>query len=354
MKKVKIGITGSFGRGNYGDELYLETYKYWFSPWAELHLLSSLPRTYYLKTFAETRVNKVNAIVLGGGDLICPYKENVDPDFINTLYLKKPLHVAGVGVEQNKPDIFDKTLRRWQDFLRHDNVRSITMRDPLSKEWIEQHIEPKVDVGVTPDLVCGLPLPQVTPPDGSPILGLVTRHIKHPREYEVMRKAAELLSQKGWRVRHIIGGVGQHGRKDFENAKALEVAGKETFYSENLDKISMALGECSLVLSMKLHTTIVASMYGVATISMNPVVKARQFMDAIGRSDCVFSSHDDSVLDFILSGVPAADSTQISRLRGEASSYLIDLGRSIWVDANKTRRSILGKGFVKPSFPKLP
>lgn len=28
--RPKIGITGSLGRGNYGDELYVKTYQYWF------------------------------------------------------------------------------------------------------------------------------------------------------------------------------------------------------------------------------------------------------------------------------------------------------------------------------------
>lgn len=365
MTLPRIGLTGSFGRGNYGDELYVKTYEHWFGGWADLHLLTGLPRQNYLLGFGKSRVDLMDAVVLGGGDLLCPYRKNIDRDFIHPFYLRRPLHVAGIGVERNKPDIDPEVLEKWKAFLRHKNVRSITMRDPESKAWVEEHIAPRVPVGVTPDLVCALPLPAVSKQNGAsilgmlkrpsrkeqPILGLVTRHIKHPKEYRVMADVARHLSEQGWKVRHVIGGVGGHGAKDFENAKTLEVAGKETFYTQDLDAISQALGECSLVLSMKLHTTIVASMYGVPTISMNPVVKARNFMRSMGREDCVFAADDRAVFDLIAKGVPAAEPARIARARADASAYMMRLGQTIWDDfrqANGRRRQELP---ASPAFP---
>src|SRR5690606_17800907 len=135
----------------------------------------------------------------------------------------------------------------------------------------EENIGPSVSVNAHPDLVCALPLPQVTRPKGPPILGLVTRHIKDPKEYRLLEDVSRQMMAQGWRVRLIIGGVGNHGQKDFENAQFLQVPGKESIYSQELDDISRALGECSLLLSMKLHTTLVATMYGVPTICVNPV-----------------------------------------------------------------------------------
>ncbi|MFV0359864.1 polysaccharide pyruvyl transferase family protein [Tropicimonas sp.] len=349
--RPRIGLTGSFGRGNYGDELYVKTYQHWFGRWADLHLLTGLPQPGYLQDFGKARVDLMDAIVLGGGDLLCPYREKIDRDFIHPYYLRRPLHVAGIGVERNRPDINPNTLEAWRKFLKNRNVKSITMRDSDSKIWIDTNVAPNVEVGIAPDLVCALPLPPAIRPDGPPVLGLVTRHIKHPREYKLMGEIAHKLSGQGWRVRHVIGGVGNHGRKDYENSKTLEVPGKETFYSQDLDDISRALGECSLVLSMKLHTTIVSSMYGVPTISMNPVVKARSFMESIGREKYVFAANDGSVFDAIDAGVPDISTDRIRKLRDDASSYLMNLGQRIWDDFRRSNRTRAHHLSDAPSFP---
>ncbi|KEQ12342.1 hypothetical protein GZ77_17465 [Endozoicomonas montiporae] len=337
LRKVpRVGITGSFGRGNYGDELYVQTYQHWFGPWAELHLMSNLPRPEYFNDFSKARVDLMDAIVLGGGDLLCAYKPKVDRDFIHPHYLRRPLHVAGIGVERNRPDKNPDIVNKWKSFLNHENVKSITTRDPGSSTWIEENICPSQPVGHHPDLVCALPLPQATKPKGAPILGIVTRHIKHPREYVLLAEIGAKMASQGWRIQHIIGGVREHGKKDFENSKLLEIPGKETVYSEDLDEISRAIGACSLVLSMKLHTTIVATMYGVPTICVNPVVKAKQFLKSIDREELAFSPNDRKIIELIDSGVPEVPMDKVGKLREEASDFMRSLSQKIWNDYRAT------------------
>lgn len=350
--KPKIGITGSFGRGNYGDELYVKNYQYWLGSWADLYLLAGRPQPHYLRDFGNRFVGMMDAIVLGGGDLLCPYRPNIDRDFIDQAYLRRPVHVAGIGVERNRDDIDPLAVDKWRRFLTHKNIRSITMRDPGSAEWIREHVRPSVAVESHPDLVCALPLPIATRTKGAPILGITTRHIKNPKEYRLLQEIAVDLMAKGWRVQHIIGGVGKHGAKDFENARQLEVPGKETVYSEDLDDISRALGACSLVLSMKLHTTLVSVMYGVPTICVNPVVKARAFMRSVGLEDLVLRSTDRKLVGIIDKGVRAPDQAEIQRLRREASDAMRALSQRLWLDymnnLDKASRNML------PDMPQLP
>lgn len=353
--RPRLGITGSLGRGNYGDELYVKTYEHWFGGWADLFMLAGLPRQYYFKKYAHEFVDLMDAVVMGGGDLICPYRERIDRDFINPMYLRRPFHVAGIGVERNKPDVDPGVVERWNHVLSHPSVVSISNRDPGSKEWIEEHLDVKVPVTDHPDLVCALPLPKATKPDDAPIVGIVTRHIKSAREYALLPEIAAKLSARGWRVRHIIGGVGGHGKKDFENAQLLDIPNKETFYTEDLDKISHAIGECSLLLSMKLHTTIVGTMYGVPTVCMNPAVKAREFMKAAGREDLVFNPLDRQLLELIDTDIPAPDPDMVDQLREEASAAIRALGQRIWSDfrsASPVREQILSSSPEWPVWPR--
>lgn len=329
-RKPRIGIAGSFGRGNYGDELYVKNYEYWFSPWAKIFLMSGLPRQTYLSKLKNEFVDMMDTIVIGGGDLLCPYREKIDHDFINNSYLRRPVHVAGIGVELNRQEILPGVLERWTRFLTNDNIRSISNRDLGSASWIRKHIQPSLEVLDHPDMVLALPLPKAVKPEGAPIVGLTTRHIKHEKEYRVMERAAAYLTTKGWKVRHIIGGVGGHGAKDFENSKLLRHENKEVIYTENLDEISRALGECSLVLSMKLHTTIVSAMYGVPTISVNPVVKARAFMKSIGCEDLTVSPMTDDLMNILERGIPGSPWENIKPVKERAADYMKHLGQNIW------------------------
>lgn len=331
----RIGIAGSFGRGNYGDELYVKNYQYWLSPWANLFLLCGLPRQPYLTHLKNNYVDMMDAVVLGGGDLLCPYKEKIDYDFINRAYLRRPVYVAGIGVELNKPDILSGTVEKWSNFLNHDNIKAISTRDLGSSEWIRDNINPKANVHYHPDMVLALPLPRAQKPGGKPIVGIVTRHIKHSKEYRILERAAKYLSGRGWRVRHIIGGVGAHGAKDYENSKLLEFEGKEVVYTENLDEISRSIGECSLMLSMKLHTTIVSVMYGVPTISVNPVIKARAFMNSINRCHLAVPSNTEELMDILQGGIPGSPISEAHVERRKATDFMKKLSQSIWDDIKR-------------------
>lgn len=330
--KPRVGLTGSFGRGNYGDELYLQNYEYWFGECADLHLLTNLPKPNYLDRYSNEYVDLMDTIILGGGDLLVPYRYPIDRDFINLTYLRRPLHVACIGVQRNRSVIDDKVLSQWTDFLNHPNIRSIATRDPGSKKWIEDYINPSVAVSNHPDMICAMPLP--TPNlqiNSAPILGIVTRSIKKPEDYILLAKIGKMLIKQGWQVQHIIGGVGASGKKDFENSKHLEIDGKKTVYSQDLDDISRALGGCSLVLSMKLHTTLVAAMYGVPTVCVNPVVKAKAFMKSVGCESLVFSPNDPKLLELIESGIPHAPcELKIQLLRSKSEDFMKGLVNQVW------------------------
>ncbi|WP_429458556.1 polysaccharide pyruvyl transferase family protein [Microbacterium sp. ZKA21] len=344
LLKPRIGITGSFGRGNYGDELFVRVYEHWLGQWADLTLLTALHRPWYFRDIRTTQADLMDAVVLGGGDLLCPYREWIDPDFINPMYLRRPVHVAGIGVENDRVEIDSSVVERWTDFLTHPSVRSISTRDVGSAEWITEQINPHVRVTSHADLVCALPLPPVDRREDTPILGIVTRYARDPKDYRQLEEIAAAFISKGWHVRHIIGGVEDHGRRDLRNAEQLRVEGKETFHSNQIDDVTRALGECSLLLSMKLHTTIVATMYGVPTVSIHPVPKTRAFMASIGREELVVEPTDPRLFTILEEGVPDVSMDKVDELRAQAVAYLKELSQRIWDDyrnASAARQHVL-------------
>lgn len=325
--KTPLGLVGFFGHGNYGDELFVDVFKQFLADRFDLRIIPDLERKPYFSRPVEDKVAEVDAIVMGGGDLVQQW--NTDPRYFDRTYLRKPLYIAGVGVpiyhgsdkHQEKPHI----LRRLSAFFSDPNVRLIGMRDDFSAGWIREKLAPTAPVTSDPDIVCSLNLPPAPKPAGPPILGIVTRQrrVNTPDDYTRLEELAEHAKRRGFRIRHIILGTGSVGKSDLANAPALNVPDKELLHSEDLDVLTRAIGECTVLASMKFHGTVVATMYGVPSIVLIPTNKNRNFMARIGRDDLVASYDSDRLIEiFGDDGPKPIDPRQVEMLRARSTAFM--------------------------------
>jgi polysaccharide pyruvyl transferase WcaK-like protein len=329
-----IGIGGFFGYGNYGDELFLEVYKEHLGKDFRLEVLPDQLEKPYFSTTVKERVAAVDAIVIGGGDLVLPW--SIDARYFSPEYLEKPVFLAGLGVpiraqgteqQVEKPHI----IARHQRFFQHANVHFINVRDEQSAEWLRSKVAPRTEVIESPDLVCGLTLPSITKP-ATPILGIATRHRPGhdlDDDYSQLAALGGYALSMGWRVRHIILGTGRVGERDVVNAERLIIPGKEIVYSQNLHDLSCAIGECSALASMKFHGSVVATMYGVPSMVLVPTSKNRNFMRRIGRSDLLCRFDSPELLSRFTPFPEPIDPAWVTRLREGATSMLTRLKQSI-------------------------
>lgn len=325
--KKAIGLVGFFGHGNYGDELFVDVFQQFLAPSFDIQIIPDLERQPYFSRPVEEKVAEVDAIVMGGGDLVQQW--NTDPRYFDRTYLKKPFYVAGVGVpiyhgsekHKEKPHI----INRLRSFFGHESVRMIGMRDDFGANWIREKLEPTAPVTSEPDIVCSLKLPEVTKPAGQPILGIVTRQrrVDTPDDYTKLEELAAHAKRRGFRIRHIILGTGSVGERDFANAPALNIPDKEVVHSEDLDVLTRAIGECTVLASMKFHGTVVATMYGVPSIVLVPTNKNRAFMERIGRSELVAAHHSDRLIEIFGETGPAPiDPEQVAMLRERSTAFM--------------------------------
>jgi exopolysaccharide biosynthesis predicted pyruvyltransferase EpsI len=291
ISKRKVGLVGFFGHGNYGDELFVSVFEQYLADRFSLEVIPDLERDPYFSRPVSDVVSEVDSVVMGGGDLV--QRWSTDPRYFDKGYLEKPFFAIGLGVpiyqdserHQERPHI----IRRLQGFFGHKNVRRIVMRDDFGADWIREKLAPSAPVVSVPDIVCSLDLPAVQKPEGKPILSIVTRQrrVSEPDDYSKLRELAHHAHQRGFRIRHIVLGVGSVGARDFDNADALDFPEKELVYTESLDELSRAIGESTVLASMKFHGTVVATMYGVPSMVLVPTNKNINFMARIGREDLV-------------------------------------------------------------------
>ena len=338
--KPTIGLVGFFGWGNYGDELFADVWRQELGPHFNLRVLPDLQaKPYFSRPLAEVLAG-VDAILIGGGDLV--NARQVSQLYWRRHWLELPTFIAGVGVPFHETP-HPRVQEHLTMFFNHPNCLYINTRDIESKTWIDEQFSPAIGVNESPDLVCALDLPEVSRPE-RPIVGLVTRerrriHERLPRtaderpeptEYVVMQTVADEMTARGYEVRNIILGTGHTLAEDLADARWLSMPNTTLFTSENIDDLTRALGECSLLLTMKFHGAVVAAMYGVPSLrhtgaEMEPSLKRSNFFRRINRLDLVAPMTPESISTYFDNLPAPVDAETRASLRAGAKAEITRL-----------------------------
>lgn len=329
--RPSVGLVGFYGPGNYGDELFLEVFRQHLATDVDLGVVFDSPTRPYFRRPVRDVVRNHDAIVIGGGDLLVPW--GLGDRYWLTDYLRRPVHIVGVGVptwRPAKPNVVAQ-LRR---FVRHRNVRSITVRDEESAAWIREHLDPRVAVEAAADLVFALDLPPVEDRGGPPILGINVRWRDGNDDYTAVRALAARGRELGYRLRTIVlstGDVRTRDERAFEDL-AINGADVERIASDDLGRLSRAIGGCAMLASHKFHGTVVATAYGIPAISMSTTDKNRNLLRRLGRPDLVCAFDDPALPERLVAEPASPDAAVRAELRQAATQALVELRARLLAD----------------------
>jgi polysaccharide pyruvyl transferase WcaK-like protein len=298
-RRPSAGLVGFYGPGNYGDELFLEVFRQHLAGSVDLRVVFDSPARPYFDRPVRDAVREHDAILIGGGDLLVPW--GLGDRYWLPDYLRKPVHIVGVGVPTWRP-AKPAVVERLGAFVRHRNVRSITARDEESAAWIRDNLHPRVGVEAAADLVFALDLPAVERPSGPPILGITVRWRDGGDDYTAVRALAERGRELGYRLRTIVLSTGRVRALDEQAFDALAIDGPdvERVASDDLATLTRAIGECTMLASHKFHGTVVATAYGIPAISMSTTDKNRNLLRRLGRADLVCGFDDPTLPDHLV------------------------------------------------------
>lgn len=327
MNKPKIGLVGYFGWGNFGDELFMEVHKKHLSDKYELEVVHDQLEQPYFSTEALKNLKKFDGFLIGGGDLINP--NAVSSLYWRREYLEKPVFIHGVGC----PNIKTKTsnaLNYFHDFFSSDYIKHICLRDIESKNYFDTVIRPKIETVTYPDAVFSMKPPDINKDVKNKLLGVVLRNHKSlVGEYEEVRKAVNEAKNLGYRVRIIVAAFGKLGEGDYLVSKNFAIDDEEIFYSDDLNKICVAIGECDLILSMKFHVLVVGTMYGIPVIQCSSTQKNKNLFRYLQRPD-LLGNYQDVTLFRKIPQIPAPiHSILIRKIKRDANQGYLALIESM-------------------------
>jgi polysaccharide pyruvyl transferase WcaK-like protein len=265
---------GWVGRGNLGDEAIHEVAQ------------RELPGLRAVAVEGRLPTRGAAAVVLGGGTLIGHAEYRTALERVLQRHPGMALGALGTGVEdpayrQEDADALHAELECWAPLLRQ--MAAPGVRGPRSRALLLDH---GVDVPVTGDpallLADGVPAPEHREPVLGINAGISWRMYGRDPELLIDQLAtvASALADRGWRVRLI-----SVWPPDVPYLRAIgSRAGIDAVDDcRGVDDLLAALGRCSVVAGMKLHSVVLASALMIPAVMLAYQPKCEDFMASLGR-----------------------------------------------------------------------
>ncbi|MGV0408915.1 polysaccharide pyruvyl transferase family protein [Corynebacterium resistens] len=286
MDKKKLLLVGFFGWGNFGDELFLETHKQQLAEDYELIVANDLTEAPYFSRPVADIVREVDAVLIGGGDLINPM--NISGLYWRKEYLNKPVFIFGIGVpntRRSRPE----TIDFYRDFMAHENCKLVVARDVESYNWLDKNLGPGDKLAWYPDPVCSYARPAKRK-STEKTLGVVMReHRSLDPNMSHVRKLIDQAKSMDYKIRHIVLANKELGQADLGRAQIIAQPDEEIVTSNSLKELCAEISGLSALATIKFHGMVVATMYGIPSIAMSVTPKNRNFLRMIERSEMLQS-----------------------------------------------------------------
>jgi polysaccharide pyruvyl transferase WcaK-like protein len=287
MKKLKVGLVGYYGWGNYGDEFFKAVLEQEL-PELEFKVLHDVRPDGALDIEnIEANIDSVDVIMVGGGDLVIPYA--LSSLYWREIFLRKPIVVYGVGVPRWGGYNQDVVMHM-RKFMQHPAIKQVTARDAESTEWIATHLKPSAPVNCEPDIVCAYEHRYIVPRDRA--FGLVLRHQGNDLDRRSVKLILDKVRARGYHPRVLMLATDKTLSDDFQPIQKLDLGDVDIIVRSTIDALTDELLSCDRVASMKFHGCVVAMAHNVPCLSLSQANKFKNFYAELNRSQWLSSLGD--------------------------------------------------------------
>lgn len=326
MTRRKIGLVGYFGYGNYGDELFIDVYKKFFHD-CEVSVLQDSLKSPIYSDKAYAKIESLDAIIIGGGDLLLP--KYFATSYFDDRFLTKPVYLHGVGVPLwtgEDPAV----IARIAKFVQHPNVKRINARDRESARWIIDKLKPTAPVEYSVDMVFTLDFPNVPRDPKKKVFGLIMRKLTPGQtRWDNITRLCDRARSWGYEIRNIVLGSGQIRDDDLAGLKEWSYPHATLVDPNDIGQLTKEIGACDVIASTKFHGCVVAMAYGIPAITLTTTDKFLNLYRLVEREDLISHFIHEDLVERLPKYVAPIPRTARIAMRNDATAAIVRLRRAV-------------------------
>lgn len=282
--KDTVALVGYYAYGSFGDELILKAFlQKLYAEGKEVIVLSRSPR-HTSSSLTYKSVGKFNLVsvllsafsstelIIGGGGLF--NRSNTRSYlYYTTLCLlwkvfKRKVHVSRVGIEKGA---LKKKLNRFLLGVLLKSADTFSVRDPLSYDEVTRYFgKMSGKVSLQPDIVveyfktnekCFNAFSAL---EKKKIVGITVTRVPN-LDYSNLVETIKKFASEGYSIRYFVSNIGEDLEFTKHFSELYKLPGEIITFqdsSSNIDDFCKSIVECEIVISMRLHVSIVASECG--------------------------------------------------------------------------------------------
>lgn len=313
---MKIAVSGYYGMGNFGDDLFLHTLRQVF----DNHAL--YPWTSHIDP------KQSDAVIIGGGDLITPYSFN--RYYFHPLIKQLPTWLYGVGIVDVYPEHTWPADQVAEYRAIISQAKRAVFRDDRSSD-IAKRVQFHHRVETEPDIVFGYREPRIPIKrySNKPTIGIcVFSYESFPMDN--MTKLLSHLIQRGYHI-VLIPVIHHPGNRyaDHETCLLLQKRVKANYPASSIETLPLLLDleltysyiqAVDFLISFKLHPSLAALRGGVPVLAFSHMNKVRSLLGSfdLERFYCDYTLPLESLIDqteLFLKESPALIDKAMPRIR---------------------------------------
>lgn len=326
MTPRRIGLVGYFGHGNYGDELFVDVYRKFFHD-CEVSVLQDSLKTPIYSAQAYAKIESLDAVVIGGGDLLLP--KYFAETYFDDHFLAKPVYLHGVGAPLwtgEDPAV----VARMAKFVQHPNVKRINARDRESARWIIDKLKPTAPVDYSADMVFALDFPRVARDPKKKVFGLIMRKLSlNEARWDNITRLCERARSWNYEIRNIVLGVGAIRDDDLLGLQEWSYPHAKLIDPNDIAQLTKEIGACDVIASTKFHGCVVAMAYGIPAITLTTTDKFINLYQRLERRDLISHFIHDDLVERLPKYMAPISHMARAALRQEATAAMIRLRRAV-------------------------
>ena len=274
----KIGLVGNFLTNDFNWNLIKKNLMDSFPSCKFINLSDLSEYPYFTPKILNEKLKLIDFIFITGNVIKL---NDCSSLFWNKQFLKKPVYLFNVSIDYKSLQLVDNLeIKKLLSFLSNQNIKYISVKNKITKDWIDSHISINKNITVSEDICFNKKFNSFKSKKQNKILGII---ISQNNKINDINNLCTYAIEKGYQI-HYIESTTNGMVKNINLINDL-LFQKKIITGDNVDDIIYQLSMCDIIYSDQYYPCLIGLLLEIKTVCLNDGLLFENLYNSFGCID---------------------------------------------------------------------